>query len=146
MKSPEVTTLQFLGASGTVTGSRFLLEASGARVLLDYGLFKGGKKLRSRNWDPPPFVPGRLAAVVLSHAHMDHSGRLPVLVREGFRGLVHCTEMRDLPEDLLPDAAKLKEEQAARMNPTACSKRPTPANARRSTGFGGRCGASLIRM
>ena len=108
MKTLEGATLQFLGASGTVTGSRFLLETSGARVLLDCGLFQGGKKLRGRNWETPPFVPGRLDAVVLSHAHLDHSGYLPVLVREGFRGPVHCTAgTRDLLKVLLPDAAKL---------------------------------------
>ncbi len=123
MKTPEGATLQFLGASGTVTGSRFLLETSRARVLLDCGLFQGGKKLRGRNWETPPFVPGRLDAVVLSHAHLDHSGYLPVLVREGFRGPVHCTAgTRDLLKVLLPDAAKLEEEQAARMNRYGLSK------------------------
>lgn len=123
MKRPEGATLQFLGASGTVTGSRFLLSTSGARVLLDCGLFQGGKKLRSRNWDTPPFVPDGLDAVVLSHAHLDHSGYLPVLVREGFRGSVHCTAgTRDLLKVLLPDAAKLEEEQAARMNRHGLSK------------------------
>lgn len=123
MNSPESATLQFLGASGTVTGSRFLLETSGARVLLDCGLFQGGKKLRRRNWDPPPFAPGRLDAVILSHAHLDHSGYLPVLVREGFHGPVHCTAgTRDLLKVLLPDAAKLEEEQAARMNRYGLSK------------------------
>lgn len=123
MKRPESATLQFLGASGTVTGSRFLLETSGARVLLDCGLFQGGKKLRGRNWDTPPFAPSRLDAVVLSHAHLDHSGYLPVLVREGFRGPVHCTAgTRDLLKVLLPDAAKLEEEQAARMNQYGLSK------------------------
>ncbi len=123
MKRLEGATLHFLGASGTVTGSRFLLATSGARVLLDCGLFQGGKKLRNRNWDAPPFVPGRLDAVVLSHAHLDHSGYLPVLVREGFRGPVHCTAgTRDLLKVLLPGAAKLEEEQATRMNRYGISK------------------------
>ncbi len=123
MKSSEMTTLQFLGASGTVTGSRFLLETSGARVLLDCGLFQGAKKLRLRNWDPTPFAPDSLDAVILSHAHLDHSGYLPVLVREGFHGTVHCTAgTRDLLKVLLPDAAKLEEEQAARMNRHGLSK------------------------
>lgn len=123
MKRPGGATLQFLGASGTVTGSRFLLSTSGARVLLDCGLFQGGKRLRERNWDTPPFAPGRLDAVVLSHAHLDHSGYLPVLVRGGYRGPVHCTAgTRDLLNVLLPDAAKLEEEQAARMNRYGLSK------------------------
>lgn len=123
MKKTDDTTLQFLGASGTVTGSRFLLATPAARVLLDCGLFQGGKKLRNRNWETPSFAPGRLDAVVLSHAHLDHSGYLPVLVREGFRGPVHCTAgTRDLLKVLLPDAAKLEEEQAARMNRYGLSK------------------------
>lgn len=123
MMSPDGATLQFLGASGTVTGSRFLLESSGVRVLLDCGLFQGDKSLRRRNWDPPPFEPGRLDAVVLSHAHLDHSGYLPVLVRGGFRGPVHCTAgTRDLLKVLLPDSANLEEEQAARMNRYGLSK------------------------
>ena len=83
--------LGFYGAVGTVTGSKFLVECDGARVLVDCGLFQGLKQLRLRNWSPPPFDPKRLDAVLLSHAHVDHSGWLPALVRAGFGGPVHCT-------------------------------------------------------
>jgi len=82
----EPATLQFLGGVGTVTGSKYLLTHGARRVLLDCGLFQGLKELRVRNWQAPPFDPAGLDAVVLSHAHLDHSGYLPVLVRRGFRG------------------------------------------------------------
>ncbi|MHA7628875.1 MBL fold metallo-hydrolase RNA specificity domain-containing protein [Corallococcus sp. M7] len=112
--------LRFLGAAGTVTGSRFLLEREGrgrCRVLLDCGLFQGLKGLRLRNWAPPPFDPVTVDAVVLSHAHLDHSGALPLLARGGFRGPVHCTPgTADLLEPLLLDAAYLQEEDAERAN------------------------------
>ena len=89
--------IRFLGAVGTVTGSRSLLQADGARVLVDCGLFQGFKSLRERNWEPFPLDPRSLDAVVLTHAHLDHSGWLPALVRDGFRGPVYCTEpTRDL--------------------------------------------------
>ena len=96
--------IRFLGAVGTVTGSRSLLQADGARVLVDCGLFQGFKSLRERNWEPFPLDPRSLDAVVLTHAHLDHSGWLPALVRDGFRGPVYCTEpTRDLLGLLLPD-------------------------------------------
>lgn len=112
------TTLTFLGgAGGTVTGSKHLLEHEGRRVLLDCGLFQGLKPLRLRNWAPPPFDPRELDAVVLSHAHVDHSGYLPRLVRHGFRGPVYCTPgTADLLRILLPDAAHLQEEEASFAN------------------------------
>ncbi len=82
--------LTFLGAAGTVTGSKHLVEDTDRRLLLDCGLFQGLKELRARNWAPPPIDPGGLGAVLLSHAHIDHSGYLPRLVREGFSGPVYC--------------------------------------------------------
>ena len=104
----------FHGAAGTVTGSRFVVETGGLQVLVDCGLFQGYKALRLRNWSPPPFSPARLDAVVLTHAHIDHSGYLPVLVREGFRGPVYCTEATmELCSILLPDSGRLQEADAA---------------------------------
>src|SRR5512141_2264889 len=99
-----MTSLRFLGAAGTVTGSRFLLEHGGVRVLVDAGLFQGPKELRLRNRAPWPFAPASLSAVVLTHAHIDHIGALPLLVRDGFAGRAHCTAAsRDLAGLLLPD-------------------------------------------
>jgi len=110
-------TLQFLGAAGTVTGSKHLVEAAGRAVLLDCGLFQGLKKLRQRNWLAPPFPAAELDAVVLSHAHIDHSGYLPRIVREGFRGPVYCTPATaGLLEILLLDSAHLQEQDAKRAN------------------------------
>jgi metallo-beta-lactamase family protein len=110
-------TLQFLGAAGTVTGSKHLVRYRGQQVLLDCGLFQGVKELRLRNWLRPDFVPRELAAVVVSHAHIDHTGYLPVLVKLGFRGRIHCTQATaDLMEILLPDSARLQEEDAERAN------------------------------
>jgi metallo-beta-lactamase family protein len=108
------TTLTFLGgAGGTVTGSKHLLENGPRRVLLDCGLFQGLKELRQRNWAPPPVDPRSLSAVILSHAHIDHSGYLPRLCRDGFTGPVYCTPgTRDLLKVMLPDAAHLQEEEA----------------------------------
>jgi metallo-beta-lactamase family protein len=111
-------TLTFLGgAGGTVTGSKHLLEDGPRRLLLDCGLFQGLKALRLRNWAPPPVSPPTLGAVVLSHAHIDHSGYLPRLCRDGFTGPVYCTRgTRDLLAVMLPDAAHLQEEEAAYAN------------------------------
>jgi metallo-beta-lactamase family protein len=84
--------LRFLGAAGTVTGSRHLLTIGDARILVDCGLFQGFKQLRLKNWAPFPVPPSQIDAVILTHAHIDHSGYLPLLVRNGFRGPVLCTE------------------------------------------------------
>ena len=106
-------TVRFLGAAGTVTGSKHLVNTGRNQVLLDCGLFQGLKALRQRNWDPPPIAAGAFAAVVLSHAHIDHSGYLPVLVRHGFQGPIYCTPATaDLLKLLLPDSAYLQQEQA----------------------------------
>jgi metallo-beta-lactamase family protein len=109
--------LSFLGAAGTVTGSRYLLRVGGQRILIDCGLFQGLKRLRLRNREPFPIDPGRIDAVLLTHAHLDHSGYLPLLVREGFSGPVYCTPpTRDLCGILLPDSGHLQEEDAAFAN------------------------------
>jgi metallo-beta-lactamase family protein len=109
--------ISFFGAADTVTGSRHLVEMTGRRVLLDCGLFQGFKTFRERNWQPFPVPPAEVDAVVLSHAHLDHSGWLPVLVREGFKGPIHCSAAtRDLAEVLLLDSAHLQEEDARRAN------------------------------
>ncbi|MBU6283267.1 MBL fold metallo-hydrolase [bacterium] len=116
-------TVRFLGAAGTVTGSKHLLEIDGRRILLDCGLFQGLKALRERNWRKFPFDPASLDAVVLSHAHIDHSGALPLLVREGFRGKIHCTAgTAELLEPMLLDAAHLQEEEARFANKHRTSK------------------------
>jgi metallo-beta-lactamase family protein len=110
-------TLRFLGATGTVTGSKYLLRHGDEQVLVDCGLFQGYKQLRLRNWDAFPVLPAAIRSVVLTHAHLDHSGLLPVLVGAGFRGKVYCTEAtRDLCRILLPDSGRLLEEEALYAN------------------------------
>lgn len=112
--SPALT---FLGAAGTVTGSKFLFEAAPARVLLECGLFQGLRELSQRNWAAPPVAPSSLDAVVLSHAHIDHSGYLPRLVGDGFQKPIYCsTGTADLLRIMLPDAAHLNEEEALHRN------------------------------
>jgi metallo-beta-lactamase family protein len=109
--------LGFHGAAGTVTGSRHLLTADGTSVLVDAGMFQGLKELRELNWAPPAFRPDRIDHAVLTHAHIDHSGYLPRLVRDGFRGQVRCTPgTAELARLLLLDAAHLQEEDAAYAN------------------------------
>jgi metallo-beta-lactamase family protein len=110
-------TITFLGAAGTVTGSKHLVETGTSRVLLDCGLFQGLKELRDRNWKQPPVDPKTLDAVVLSHAHIDHVGYLPALVKHGYRGPVYGTPATaDLLAVMLRDAAYLQEEQATDAN------------------------------
>jgi metallo-beta-lactamase family protein len=109
--------LTFLGAARTVTGSKYLLELDGTRLLVDCGLFQGLKELRLRNWDGLPVEPEAIHAVVLTHAHLDHSGYLPRLVARGFRGRVFCTPgTADLCRIVLPDAGRLQEEDARDAN------------------------------
>ncbi|MYZ50745.1 MBL fold metallo-hydrolase [Malikia spinosa] len=115
--------ISFLGGAGTVTGSKFLIQHQDQRLLVDCGLFQGYKQLRLRNWMPPPVAPGQIDAVVLTHAHLDHSGYLPLLVREGFQGRVWCTPgTRDLCQILLPDSGHIQEEDAAFANRHGFSK------------------------
>jgi metallo-beta-lactamase family protein len=118
--SPSLT---FLGAAGTVTGSQHLLEDGPRRVLLDCGLFQGLRELRDRNWAPPRTNPETLDAVLLSHAHIDHSGYLPRLAKSGFTGPVFCTPgTAALLRVMLPDAAHLQEEEADFANRHRTSK------------------------
>ncbi|MGY6586709.1 MAG: MBL fold metallo-hydrolase RNA specificity domain-containing protein [Wenzhouxiangella sp.] len=118
MNAPKQgTDLSFLGAVGTVTGSRFLLRSKGTRVLIDCGLFQGYKKLRLRNWAALPVRPAQIQSVVLTHAHLDHSGYLPVLCRDGFSGPVLATSAtRELCRYLLPDSGFIQEKDAAMAN------------------------------
>lgn len=118
-----MASIAFHGAAGTVTGSRFLLESRGTRVLVDCGQFQGLKELRLRNWEKPAFNPREIDAVLLTHAHIDHSGLLPRLVKEGFRGPIYATPATtDLARILLPDAARIQEEDAAYANRKGFSK------------------------
>ena len=106
-------TLRFLGATDTVTGSRYMLEAGGKRVLVDCGLFQGYKRSRERNRVPFPVRPASIDAVVLTHAHLDHTGYVPALVRDGFARPVIATDgTTDLCKLLLPDSGYLQEEEA----------------------------------
>src|SRR5437879_5562649 len=106
-------TLSFWGAAGSVTGSKYLVETDQKRVLIDCGLFQGGHELRHRNWQEPPFNAASVDAVIITHAHIDHTGYLPRFVSHGFRGPVYCSRgTADLLKILLPDSARLQEEEA----------------------------------
>lgn len=112
-----------LGAAGTVTGSKFLLETGTTRVLFDCGLYQGLKELRERNWAEFPVPPSTIDAVVISHAHLDHCGYLPRLVKGGFRGKVHVTyDTGRLMSVVLPDSGRLLEEEAKYANRAGYSK------------------------
>src|SRR5687767_8407471 len=118
-----MATLTFLGAARTVTGSKYLLEVDGHRILIDCGMFQGLKEHRLRNWSPMPVPPETIDCVVLTHAHIDHSGMLPRLVAQGFNGPVYCTAgTEDLCKLVLPDAAHLQEEDAKFANARGFSK------------------------
>lgn len=122
-RDDEAPKLTFVGGAGTVTGSKYLVEHSRHQLLLDCGVFQGLKELRLRNWAEPTFNPVNLNDVVLSHAHLDHSGYLPLLARRGFRGTIHCTAATaDLLEVVLRDSAHLQEEDAALANRHGYSK------------------------
>ena len=120
--SPTVR-LTFYGAAGTVTGSKFLVESDDQKVLVDCGLFQGKKELRLRNWSDPLFDPKKLTAVILTHAHIDHTGYLPLIVRRGFKGPIYCTRATfELLHLLLPDSAHLLKEEADFANRHGTSK------------------------
>ncbi|MBY0511291.1 MAG: MBL fold metallo-hydrolase, partial [Rhodospirillaceae bacterium] len=131
--------ITFLGGVGTVTGSKYLVESAGRRILVDCGLFQGLKQLRLRNWEKFPVEPSSIDAVVLTHAHLDHSGYVPLLIKNGFRGKIICTEATaDLCKILLPDSGHLQEKDADFANRYGFSKHApalplyTEADARRS--------------
>lgn len=115
--------LTFLGAAGTVTGSKYLVETNGKKILVDSGMFQGWKQLRLRNWDPFPVDVRSIDAVLLTHAHIDHSGYLPCLWKQGYRGPIYATAgTKDLCNLLLPDAGHLQEEDAEYANRKGFSK------------------------
>ncbi|MEO9870629.1 MBL fold metallo-hydrolase RNA specificity domain-containing protein [Ekhidna sp.] len=119
--------IKFLGAAKTVTGSKYLLDIDNLRLLVDCGLFQGVRDLRERNWNEFPIDPKTINAVVLTHAHIDHSGYLPRLVRQGFSGPIYCTEATaDLLEVMLLDAAKLQEEEAEWAHKKGYSRHSSP--------------------
>ena len=127
MVSTNAAGLTFLGATRTVTGSRFLVELSGLRVLVDCGLYQGQHELRQRNWTPLPVPPDTIDAVVISHAHLDHCGWLPRLVREGYAGPVLCSPgTAKLVPIVLRDAAHLQEEDAEHAARHGYSRHETP--------------------
>ena len=115
--------LTFLGANGTVTGSRFLLDAEKIKLLIDCGLFQGLKQDRLKNWEPFPIPPAEIDRVLLTHAHLDHTGYLPRFTKQGFTGKVHCTwSTFDLCKIMLRDSGHLQEEDAYWANKNKFSK------------------------
>lgn len=125
--TPTPITVRFLGAAGTVTGSRFLVQALGHTLLIDCGLFQGLKPLRQQNWLPLPFPAPAIEAVLLTHGHMDHTGYLPCLLQQGFRGPIYATApTRAVTEIILRDSGKVQEEEAEKANLHGYTKH-TPA-------------------
>ena len=119
--------VKFLGGAKTVTGSRYLLEFDHKKILVDCGLFQGLKEYRLRNWDKFPIDPSSIDVVILTHAHIDHSGYLPKLVKEGFSGPIYCTfPTEELVRVLLLDSGKLQEEEAAYAQRKGYSKHEKP--------------------
>ncbi|TNE71287.1 MAG: MBL fold metallo-hydrolase [Bacteroidetes bacterium] len=119
--------LHFLGGAGTVTGSKTLIEFDQKRVLIDCGLFQGLKELRNLNRSPFPVSPDTIDVLILTHAHLDHCGYIPLLVKNGFSGEIHCTSATaELAEIILRDSAKIQEEDAERAARHSYSKHPKP--------------------
>jgi len=115
--------IQFLGAAGTVTGSKTLIESNGIRILIDCGLFQGGHELRQQNWEPLPVLPSTIDFVLLTHGHLDHCGWLPILVNQGFEGKIYCTSpSKAITQLILRDSAKIQEEEAEKANKEKYSK------------------------
>jgi metallo-beta-lactamase family protein len=133
--------LTSLGGVGTVTGSKHLLEHDGKRILIDCGLFQGLKNLRELNWEPLPIAPSSIDTVVLTHAHLDHSGYLPKLVKDGFRGKIFATDAtRAVAKLILRDSGYLQEKDAEYANRKGFSK---PCHSTEFTMQNGRWSASL---
>jgi metallo-beta-lactamase family protein len=119
--------LKFLGAARSVTGSKYLLEIDSRKILIDCGLFQGKKELRERNWQSLPIDPATIHTVIITHAHIDHIGYLPRLVKDGFRGRIVCTHAtEDLMKIMLLDAGKLQEEEAKFASKKGYSKHSKP--------------------
>src|SRR5690348_6834885 len=115
--------LSFFGATNTVTGSKYLLRLGTKNVLIDCGLFQGYKELRLRNWAKLPIIPSKIDAVIVTHAHLDHSGYLPLLVKNGFKGPIYSSVgTKDLCSILLPDSGHIQEEDAYFANKYGFSK------------------------
>ncbi|MGX7667035.1 MBL fold metallo-hydrolase RNA specificity domain-containing protein [Flavobacterium pedocola] len=115
--------IQFLGAAGTVTGSKTLIESNGIRILIDCGLFQGNHEIRQQNWEPLPVLPSSIDYVLLTHGHLDHCGWLPILVNQGFEGKIFCTSpTKAISQLILMDSAKIQEEEAERANKEKYSK------------------------
>lgn len=119
--------ITFLGATETVTGSRFLISDGNVRILIDAGLFQGTPEIKAKNWDPFPIDPSTLDAVVLTHAHLDHTGYLPLLVKQGFSGPVYCTEYTaKLASVILQDSARIQMEDAKYAQKKGYSRHKNP--------------------
>jgi metallo-beta-lactamase family protein len=115
--------ITFLGAAQTVTGSKYLLSVDSKKILIDCGLFQGYKELRLRNWDKFFINPAEIDAVIITHAHIDHTGYLPLLVKNGFKGKIYASPgTKALCAILLPDSGYLQEEEARNANKFGYSK------------------------